>query len=76
MLGIVGSGGVSSKVPTTCDRRASVADPVSSVQVGVDCSTVAAALEDSLRAWNQDRDVRDLRRSLLDVLRGLDGDDD
>lgn len=59
-------------VPKTSEDATPSPDPVSSGLVGVDCSTVANALEDALREWKQDGNVSDLRRSLLGLLYDLE----
>lgn len=70
-LGLVGSGGVSSKVPTIYDYVSPSSEPVTSERLAVGCSTVATAL-DALRDWNRDASVANLRRLLLELLCGLE----
>ena len=53
-MGLVGSGGVSGKVSTTCESTTVNADLVSSGPIGVDCSTVATALEEALGEWKRE----------------------
>jgi hypothetical protein len=72
----VGSDGVSGDVSTTYEVTTVNADLVSSGPIGVDCSTVATALEEALGEWKREGRVRDLRLSLLDLLRSLEVDEE